>query len=164
VFTFRIAGTNAAGAILNVNTSQVATGRLGLALSLPIGSTFAMGTQEMAALRFAVASNAIGSTEAKFSDDPVTREVSDALAMSVAAAFVNGRLQVLPALRIRRAGADTLLAWPAWASNFLVEATQTLPATIWNAPSATGTNVISGEIHLTVPGSAAQRFFRLRLP
>ena len=105
----------------------------------------------------------MGSTGAIFGDQPVTREVSDALANSVAATFTDGILAVLPALKITRAGSDWALAWPAGASNFVLEASQTLPAG-WNAPSAKASNVVSGEIRLTIPASAPQRFFRLRLP
>ena len=158
------AGINATGAVLNVNISGAATGRIGVALSLPIGKTFAVGTQEVAALRFAVASNAMGGTGANFGDQPVTREVSDALANSVAATFMDSALIVVPALRIRRAGADHVVAWPAWASNFVVESSQALPGAVWSFPPATSSNVVSGELRLTIPGSAPQRFFRLRLP
>jgi hypothetical protein len=158
-------GTNAVSAVLNVNSTGASTGLVGLVLSLPIGTnTFHSGTQELAALRFAVVSNAIGSTVMSFADHPVLGEVSDQFANSLPASFTGGTLFVTPTLRITPAGTANVLAWPAWASNFAIEATQTLPAPLWTAPPVTASNLVNGEVRLTVPGSASQTFFRLRLP
>jgi len=159
------AGVNAGGAIFNVNTSQAAIGRIGVALSLPIGTAFATGTQELAAVRFAASANAIGTSAVVFGDQPVTREISDVLANSVSATDVNGTLQVVPSLRISTVGENHLLSWPSWAGNFGLEASASLsPSPIWSVPTTLETNVLGNEIRVTTPPSPDQRFFRLRLP
>jgi hypothetical protein len=165
-FVSAAAGSNATGAVLNVNTSQAATGQIGLVLSLPIGTnTFAMGTQEVAALRFFVSSNAMGAASAVFGDQPVIREVSDPFANTLAAVYVNGVLPVTPSLKISRGGMANVLAWPTWGSNLVLEATDNLrPMSLWNSPLATATNIAGGEIRLTIPDTLSQRFFRLRSP
>jgi hypothetical protein len=45
-------GSGASGATLLANTNQIGTGRLGLAISMPAGATFAAGTQEVALVSF----------------------------------------------------------------------------------------------------------------
>jgi hypothetical protein len=160
------AGTNASTAVLNANNSQATNGQIGLVLSLPIGTnTFAAGTQEVAAVRFFVSSNAVGTLHLDFGDRPVESEVSDAFANTQSANYVNGLLPVAPSLRMSRAGSAHILSWPAWASNALIDATDTLSSTpLWQPPSVTASNVVSGEIRVTVPITGAQSFFRLRLP
>ncbi|HUR47685.1 MAG TPA: FG-GAP-like repeat-containing protein, partial [Candidatus Saccharimonadales bacterium] len=161
-------GANAAGAVLNVNASQATAGQIGMVMTLPIGTgtnTFPAGTQEVALLRFVVASNAIGVTPVLFGDHPATTEVSDSLANSLAANFVSGALQVEPPLKISRAGSSNNLSWPTWASNAVLETTAALPALpSWHSPSATSTNIAAGEIRVSVPLTPTQGFFRLRFP
>jgi hypothetical protein len=159
------AGANANGAVFNVNTSAASTGRVGIALSLPIGTAFRAGTQEIAVVRFAAPTAAAGSNSVTFGDNPVQREVSDVVANSLTATYVNGSLQVTPSLRIARAGQNQLLSWPASAANFTLESSRVLgPASVWSPPNATGTNIAGGEIQVTTPGVSGQMFFRLRLP
>src|SRR5204862_472625 len=81
-------GTNAGGAVINVNTSEAAMGRVGVVLSLPIGTVFAAGTQELAAVRFAARANAIGSGAVIFSNQPVRLDISDVLANSVPVTYL----------------------------------------------------------------------------
>src|SRR5439155_15579162 len=95
-------GANAGGAVFNPNASQAAAGRVGIALSLPIGTAFPAGTQEIAVIRLIVPANATGTNLVVFGDDPVKREVSDTLANSVLANYSSGSLQVVPSLRIAR--------------------------------------------------------------
>ncbi len=161
-------GRSATNAVLNVNDTHAATGQVGLVMTLPIGNgtnAFPAGTQEVAVLHFLVASNATGAPGVSFGNQPATSEVSDSLANSLAVNFVSGVLQVEPILKVSRSGTANLLSWPAWATNAVLEMTEALPAAPpWHAPGATATNVVGGEIRVTIPSSAAQSFYRLRFP
>lgn len=82
VWTFvqAVAGTGAGTALFNVNTNQaVSGGRVGIAVSLPAGSAFPAGLVEMARITLVAAAEA-GSTTITFGDQPVVREISDAVA------------------------------------------------------------------------------------
>ncbi|HEY3383078.1 MAG TPA: carboxypeptidase regulatory-like domain-containing protein [Vicinamibacterales bacterium] len=84
-------GTCAAGASVNVNATQAASGRLGIVLALSAGQTFAAGTCRMLTVPLIVAAGA-GSTATAvgFGDDPVAREVSGALANVLGASWAPG--------------------------------------------------------------------------
>ncbi|MEP7342740.1 MAG: IPT/TIG domain-containing protein [Acidobacteriota bacterium] len=72
-------GSSATGATLLTNTSQVASGRLGLAVALGAGQTFSAGTRQIVVVTFAVTASAPpGSTSISFGDLPISREISDA--------------------------------------------------------------------------------------
>lgn len=72
-------GADAAGALLIVDDSQQAAGRLGLGIRLGSGQSFAPGTRELAGLAFDAVPGTIGSTTlVDFGDSPVTREVRNA--------------------------------------------------------------------------------------
>jgi len=81
VLTFKSAvlGSGASGATLNVNSSQTATGLLGLALALPAGQTFVAGMRRQFVLvSFSVnSSTSATSTPIEFKDQPIAREVVD---------------------------------------------------------------------------------------
>lgn len=88
---------DAAGATLNVNVSQVAQGRYGVALSLPAGTSFAAGTKNLVVVTFTVAN--VGSqtqTPIDFGDQPVGREVANATAETLATVFTPGSLAISP--------------------------------------------------------------------
>ncbi len=69
-------GSDAAGASLNVNTSQAAQGRVGLVVALPTGQKFAAGSRQVAVVSFTIAANTMAATTPiNFSDQPVRREV-----------------------------------------------------------------------------------------
>lgn len=85
-------GDGAAGATLNVNGLDSRDGRIGLALSLPVGTAFAGGRHEVARLHFAVPPSFAESVPLTLVDRPVLREFSDVLANSLDAEFIAGRL------------------------------------------------------------------------
>lgn len=88
-------GIGAPGAILNLNNSQLANGRLGFTLALPSGVTFTAGTQEVVKISFTVAANSGDiSTPLRLLDQPVFREVSDVLAEPLATTYLAGGLNV----------------------------------------------------------------------
>jgi len=83
-------GDGASGATLNVNASQAARGRLGVALALPAGQTIAAGQRRIVALTFAAAPGASAFKPISFGDLPVMRQVSDVNARALPASFVGG--------------------------------------------------------------------------
>ncbi len=90
-----VPGNGAAGAMLNVNPAQVANGRLGVALALSTGQTFAAGTRQLIVVTFTVAGNAAaGSSPITFGDQPIAREISDVTANTLTSAFTAGAVTV----------------------------------------------------------------------
>jgi len=84
-------GSDAAGATLNVNVSQAASGRLGIALSLPFGQKFSAGARQIVVVNFTIASGAnASSTQVGFDDQPVAREISDTSARALQASYSPG--------------------------------------------------------------------------
>lgn len=78
-FVSATAGGDALEAAININAGQAASGRIGVALSLPAGRTFAAGSRELALISFAPASRSPGNPIAvAFDDLPVAREAADA--------------------------------------------------------------------------------------
>jgi uncharacterized protein (TIGR03437 family) len=85
-------GSDASSATLNANTSQVAQGRLGLVLALPIGQKFDAGARQIVVVNFSIVSGGgAASTPIGFGDQPVAREVSDLNARALPASFVGGQ-------------------------------------------------------------------------
>ncbi|MEO7300301.1 MAG: immunoglobulin domain-containing protein [Verrucomicrobiota bacterium] len=162
-FVSATTGGNASGALLNVNTNSVSAGRVGAALSLSVGSKFAIGTQEVIKLTFAAAPYATGSTPLTFGDSPVFREVSDSAANSLPASYNNASLMLSipgPLLTIARSPEGIVLSWPSSATNFALESSSPF-GTNWSgvAPSLT-TN--GQTISTTLPMADQQRWFRLK--
>ncbi|HNG34148.1 MAG TPA: IPT/TIG domain-containing protein, partial [Blastocatellia bacterium] len=88
-------GSGAAGAMLNTNASQAANGRLGVALALSSGQTFAAGTRQIVVITFTVAANAAaGPAAITFGDQPIAREISDVTANTLTANFTAGSVTV----------------------------------------------------------------------
>jgi len=167
-FTGASLGSGATGAALNVNDQQAASGTIGLALALPIGSTFAAQTQELVRLHFVVASSAAGNTAIIFGGQPVTPEVVDAIANPVTTAYVNGKLAIVsqngsPLLTFSQTDAGLALSWPASASGFSLESSDSLTSPNWSGVGLTPiTNAT--DITVTIPLSNSPAFYRLRHP
>jgi hypothetical protein len=84
-------GSNASGATLFFNTNQQSSGRVGIVVSLPTGSTFVGGTQEIALVTFNVGLVANGVvTPIGFGDLPTAREISDSSAQPLPGTYVAG--------------------------------------------------------------------------
>ncbi len=85
------AGSDAAGATVNTNINQTASGRVGIVLSLPSGQKFSAGTRQAAVVRFNIAAGTTATTtNIAFGDQPVAREVSDANALALTATYTSG--------------------------------------------------------------------------
>ncbi len=86
-----IPGSDASAATLNTNISQIGSGRLGIALSLPFGQRFIVGTRQIVVVHFAIASGvSASSTQVGFGDQPIPREISDISARTLQAAYMPG--------------------------------------------------------------------------
>lgn len=89
-------GAQAADATLNPNISQVATGKLGIALAKPTGQTWAAGTQEVLKVTFTLNAALAGGTVAPvtFGSSPILREISDATANALPTGYQDGNVTV----------------------------------------------------------------------
>ncbi len=88
-------GVCAAGAVLNVNTNQTPTGRLGIALALSAGSTFPSGSCQVVTVTFSVAGGTgATSTTIAFGDQPILREIVDANVDPLPATYVAGSVSI----------------------------------------------------------------------
>ncbi|MCW5550792.1 MAG: immunoglobulin domain-containing protein [Verrucomicrobiae bacterium] len=88
-------GDGAAGASLLVNTNQLESGRVGVALALPTDASFPAGTHEVVRVEFTTAIVTEDTeTTITFGDLPVSREVSDAPGNALVATYANGTLAI----------------------------------------------------------------------
>ncbi len=163
-FTGAALGSAAGGATLNVNTNQVAAGKVGAVLMLPFGGKFAAGTNEVLRIGLRVSAAAAGSSVLSFGDSPVPKDVSDVNASAEAVSYVNGTTTIrpaLPSLKIARLGDQVRLSWPDWATNFVLQTSEALaPAATW--PEAGVPSVrTNGESVVTLPVPDQTKFYRL---
>jgi hypothetical protein len=156
-------GPGAAGAMLEVNTNQIADGHLGLALALLPGSAIPSGTQPVVQLSF-LSIGYSNNLNLSFGDVPVARQVADTNADILPVSFQNGSLAVggssWPLLSVSRSGTNIFLSWPASDDGFTVQSTFPL-GQIWTAvagtPATNGSNLV-----LKSSVSTNAQFFRLR--
>ncbi len=162
-------GAGATGATLNVNANQAVSGTVGLALALPIGSSFTAASQEVAKLKFVVAASATNGTSISFSSTPVVKAVADAEANTLSAIYLKGTVTISssesssPMITISQSNGKLILAWPASATGFNLESNPSLVSSNWAGVSVTPvTN--STTISVTIPTSGTQKFYRLHHP
>ncbi|MEK7832564.1 MAG: IPT/TIG domain-containing protein [Acidobacteriota bacterium] len=139
-------GTDAQGGALNVNTAQIAQGRVGIGIALSSGQVFAAGTRQLVTLTFTVpASSSVNSTTIGFGDLPITREVVDATANILPTTFTAGTITLDP--QISQTPILTGIA-----PNSVLAGGGNFVATL------TGNSFISGAVaRVTVNGVAAER-------
>ncbi|GEM_PF-1879959 len=88
-------GSDASGATLNPNTSQVGSERLGIVISLPFGQKFSAGARQIVVVTFTISSGASGSsTQVGFGDQPITREISDVSPRALQAGYTPGAVTI----------------------------------------------------------------------
>lgn len=82
------------GSIL-INNNQVVSGRVGVAVTLPLSATFLAGTQQLVAVTFSVisATNAV-STPVSFGDVPTLRQVSNPQAVAIPVSLIGGLVSI----------------------------------------------------------------------
>ena len=166
-FAGAVSGADANSASLSINANQKDSGKVGFVLALPAGQTFTIGRKEVLRLSFLAEGHATGNGIVSIGDEPVLREVVSSGADSQAASFSAGTVTFGvvtppgPQLSFSRAGDTLLLAWPASATAFELEATAGPLGTPW----ATISSFTFGDQKMAlVPISTGQRFFRLKKP
>jgi hypothetical protein len=157
-------GTGTSGATMDVNASQ--NGVVGVALALPFGQNFNVGTQEVVRLSFVPITYSPGASNLTFTDSPIFREVSDATANVVSTTFLDNTLAttgIIPSLSIGQDGSGNVtLSWVAGANGYVLESVSDLSAA-WAAVNASiatnGSNAV-----LTQKIGANPVYFRLHHP
>ncbi len=148
---------------LNVNSNQL-TGKVGVALALSPGASLAAGTNQVAVLRFATATNASGSATLTLDNNVARLQVADKLANALSTAYVNGAVvlppqPVMALSSVTRSGMQ--LSWQLDAGTFQVQGADSLlgPWTTLVLPLTTN----GANVSVTVPITTAQhlQFFRL---
>ena len=88
-------GSDATSATLTTDLTQLAQGRLGIALSMPSGQTLAAGTRELVVVTFTLASVATqSSTQISFEEQPIAREVRDVNGALLPSLYLAGTLTI----------------------------------------------------------------------
>lgn len=92
-------GRDTSNAVLNVNLTRLVEGRVGVALALPSGQSFAAGTRQVMRIVFAVPStNSVDASTISFGDLPITREVVSAEASVLPSLYRAGEVRFDPPL------------------------------------------------------------------
>jgi hypothetical protein len=147
------------------NTNGVATGKLGIALALQPGQSFAAGAQQIVKLNFSSVCYS-NTASLAFSDMPAPRSVADVSTALVSASYLNGTLQVggeaWPQLAISQSAGGITLSWPVAATALAPQMTTDLNAA-WTAAGGTPTTN-GGTVFLTLPVPSSPTFFRLYHP
>jgi hypothetical protein len=159
-------GGGAAGSLLNLNTSEAAQGRIGVALAAQPGRTFAAGMREILQLRFRALVSAPATATLSFGNAPVPREVSDVAANPLPTDYTAGTVSVTPPpgppLRVTRSGNSLFITWPSSATGFELEATEGGFSTAWGLVPGV---IDLGEQKLAVVSIGnRERYFRLKKP
>ena len=163
--TFRdaTAGAGAAGAFMQVNAQNAASGQVGIALANQVGQQFSTGRVEVARLQF-TAGSVTGNVAAVFVDQPVFREIVDTRAAPLECAYVDGSVQIILAPRfsgvqaIAGGGISLTISGPA-GQGCVLQGSSDLVS--WTSLS---TNVFTASpLVINDPGAPAHssRFYRL---
>ena len=163
-------GSGTAGGLYIINTNNIGSGQLGVLVTLPSGSTFAAGATEIFKVTLqALPGSPNASTSAlSFSDQPVFREISDALASPLPASYSNATLTThpqRPTLQIAPSGTNIIVTWPLWATNFgLAVAPGALPPVAqWTNLNLTPVATSNG-LTVTLTNDGGTNYFRLHNP
>jgi hypothetical protein len=160
-------GNGGSGATLNVNASQISSGRLGFVLALSSGKTFAAGANELVKVSLRAPAAAVGSYIIGFSDEPVLSETSDSAASELASDYVSGTIIIdpLPSLRITQDLQNVTLVWPLSATNYVLQQADNASASAegWTGVTVDSrTNGTDKAVSLPIEGAA--KFYRLYRP
>jgi len=165
VYSAATLGGDAIGGTMNVNTTQAASGKLGLVLALPTGKNFTQGTREVIKLQFDAATTNSAVAPLTLQDQPVRREVSNVQAMPLATVYVNGTVAVnpLPSLEVNLTPQNMVLSWPGWATNYVLQETENLnaPPSGWLGSEVPVTQT-NGQHRAELTAGPKPKFYRLR--
>jgi hypothetical protein len=159
-------GTGSGTAVLNVNASDAVMGRLGFALALPAGSKFTQGSVETVKVTFKVSPLASGTSRVDLVGTPVKLQTCGPDAGILPTTYFAGQVTVdpRPPLRVEGAASEVVLRWPAWASNYVLQASG---GVVSGTGTTAWTNVIEvpvvndGEVSVSLPVQGAHTFYRL---
>jgi hypothetical protein len=147
------------GGKMNINSNQA--GELGLALALAAGKSLAQGTNQVAVLQFATASNASGTLALALDNSVVILQVADYTATILGANYVNGAvvLPPQPSLTSTMSHGQLQLSWPIASGGFQVESASSL----YGPWTTSGWAVVTNGANASVTTSATnhQQYFRL---
>lgn len=158
-------GSAATSASLNVNTTQIAQGRVGIALGLSAGA-FPAGNCELVTLTFrGMPSENPSVSGISFGDLPVSREIANGAAAPLASAYQSAQATVrpIPALEVVNSAETVLLSWPAWATNMNLQALGSVETAGWT--NVTAEPKLEGDrLRVAVPRAGSASFYRLVKP
>ncbi len=94
-------GADATAALLNINTTRLTEGRIGIGLALPSGQAFAAGIRQVVRVSFNVPQNSsVNSTTVSFGDLPIARETADVNANVLPAIYTPGVITINPPVNL----------------------------------------------------------------
>ena len=161
-------GAGDSGATLVANLNRASNGVVGFLLSLPFGTAFTAGTQEVARITYFVQPGAVSPAPLVFTNSPTASSVSDPLANALTTTFQGASLVVAsltpPTLQATWTPTALTLAWPVNALGYTLQTSTNLLGTNWTTVSV---SPVSGAVNqsVTLPIVAEpQRYYRLQHP
>ena len=159
------AGADAANAAIDINANHATSGQVGVILALPTGTGFGPGSRQLVQFNFRAATAASISSVVTLTDVPVTRDVADTNAFSVATTYANGIISVnpRPSLTVASSGKSISLVWQTWGTNYVLQQAVgvTQPTGGWNNLSITPV-LTNGAFMVTLPLTNSAQFYRLQ--
>jgi hypothetical protein len=153
-------GMAGANPLMNVNTNQAATGRIGVVFALPAGSTFTEGGHDVILFSFKAVTNATGSSAITLTDGPIAREIDDALAEPLATTYGTGTVSfVAPALRAIIASGQFVISWPD-SDGFVLQSAASVTGP-WTTVTTAAQTVGGAKVVTTPIATTGQKYFRL---
>jgi hypothetical protein len=159
--------SNAIHLSTHVNTSELASGNLGVMAALGAGEKFPAGAHELFELKLASRSSAApGTYQVGLIDQPIPRGSADPEAAELATAYHPGVLTVaLPSLEIAKDGPSIILSWSANAGDFTLQKLEDefVSPVLW-------TNILANlqtngqSISVSLPLGERPAYFRLQKP
>jgi len=158
------AGSGSAGLVINLNTNDVAAGRVGVAIATVPGGNLGVGPRQLFVLRFAALVEAPASTLLSFGNNPVPRDVSDTAANSLPTDYVSATVNLTapagPALTITRSGNSVLLTWTTNSWGFELQSTEGNLSSQWQP--VLGVVTFGDQKLAVVAVDGKERYFRLK--
>ena len=153
-------GSAISGGRMNINANP-ALGEVGVALALSPGTALAAGTNQVAVLQFAAATNASGAVALALDGSVVILQVADKSANVLAASYADGSvaLPAQPILITSLTGAKLQLSWALSAGTFQVETANRLSGPWATATLPIATNGANATVMVTVTNQ--QQYYRL---
>jgi hypothetical protein len=161
-----VLGGGAAGATVQVNETQAASGKLGFALMRNAGSSFNPGTAELVRINLRARHSSMGEYPVALGDFVVPCEVADVEANTLTASYVSGTaiISAPPRLSLDVSGENLVLSWPDSDTDFTLQTAGDLSSS-GNWSNVTAEVVVSnGECKVVVPMPIGPQFYRLLKP